>query len=110
MFTITELIVLSVYITTIIVAILAIQILNPGQAIRESMKVQETNEKFVQADFEEPDSDEEPPFNPQTEEYTMEENPMLRHRNVGNQVEKETESEKESEDKESEIPWVEQVD
>lgn len=43
-------------------------------------RVEETNEKFDEKQFEEPDSDEEPVFDPSKENYTMMENPMLRRR------------------------------
>ena len=123
MFSIFELIVISVYFTTILVAILAIQILNPGQDTRETVTEKET------VDFEEPDSDEESPFkseseelmmtdqaeatlteSPILEEFTMTENPMLRRRHVGNQTEKEEEQKETEQETEKEIPWMEQVD
>ncbi len=67
-----------------------VYILNPGRAIREAMDIryQETNEKFVNLEWEEPDSDEEiKPFDPAKEDYTMTENPMLRHRNKISEME-----------------------
>ncbi len=90
MFSSIEVFILFVYFSTIFVAIAAIQYLNPGKAMRESFQVEDTNEKFAQAEFEEPESDK---SEEKEEEFTMEENPMFRHRNVN-----------------KEIPWIEQVD
>ncbi len=62
--------------------ILGVQILEEMRlANKQQLTIEDTDEKFVQSELEEPESDDEhPPFNPETETYTMTENPMLRHR------------------------------
>ena len=85
-----EFFILGLYLSFLTSIIVAIQIINPGKAIREAQKGEIDSELE-----EEMPEDEKPPFNPETEEYTMTENPMLRHRNV--------------EDKQK-MPFMEQVD
>jgi len=92
-----ELTVVVLYLLLLAMSILMIQMLDLGRRLREqqeSIKVVETEEEFVDTAFEEDDSEEEKaPFDPSKEDYTMTENPILRHRTV-----------------ESETPWVKQVD
>ncbi len=85
-----EIFIFTLYLATIFISVATITYLNPGKAMRESFQVEDTNEKFAQAEFEEPESDK---SEEKEEEFTMEENPMFRHRNVN-----------------KEIPWIEQVD
>lgn len=75
-----EIFIFTLYLATIFICVAAIAYLNPGKSIRESITVLDTDEKFVQAEFEEPESSE------SEKEFTMEENPMLRHRNLVEQV------------------------
>jgi len=72
-----------------------IQTLDLARKLREEKEIQvvDTKEEFAEAPFEEDSDEEETPFDPSKESYTMTENPILRHRNV-----------------DSETPWVEQVD
>ena len=64
----------------LLVALVVIQSLNAGKTIRE-FQVQETEEAFVEKEWDQEESDgEESPFDPTSEPYTMTENPMLRHR------------------------------
>lgn len=88
------------YLFTIVMTTVIIAIVNPGAVIRERIEAQETNEKFVQAEFEEPSSESEQ--SESEEEYKMEENPMFRRRHVA-QPEQQTEQKEE-------VPWIEQVD
>jgi len=60
-----------------------IQIYNPGKMSREfmiettkEMETETNQESYVDSDEE----DTKPPFNPEEEDYTMTENPMLRQR------------------------------
>lgn len=91
-----ELTVVVLYLLLIAMSAVMIQMLDLGRRMREqqeSMKVVETEEKFAESSFEDTDSEEEEAFDPSKENYTMTENPILRHRSV-----------------ETETPWVEQVD
>ncbi len=88
MLTLYEFTIFGIHLAILLAWLIAIQMLNPGKAVREALHPEtieavESNEKFVQAEFEEPDSDsEQEPFNPEKENFTMTENPMLRHRKV----------------------------
>ncbi len=85
--TLFEFFIFGLYLATLTIAIVGIQIVNPGKAIRENLAIEDMPEKTANAEMEEPDSEEDhPPFNPETEDYTMTENPMLRHRNVEQQA------------------------
>ena len=78
-----EILIFTIYFSMLLVSLVAIQIYNPGKLVREQMVVENTDEKFIQSEFEEPDSDcdnNKPSFNPETETYTMTENPILRRR------------------------------
>lgn len=67
----------------LVAGMIGIQLLQEGKLPLPTLAVEDTQEKLVESELEEPDSDDEnPPFNPETEDYTMTENPMLRHRNV----------------------------
>lgn len=82
-----EFFILAIYLSFLTSVIVAIQVLNPGKAMREAQKVEVVEEPFLESELEEPESEEEKaPFNPETEQYTMTENPMLRHRNVMDDV------------------------
>lgn len=75
------------YLAMITLTVILIQVYNPGGMVREAMTLQDKGEPFAQAEVEEPDSDSDsdlvkPPFNPDTEPYTMTENPMLRNRMI----------------------------
>jgi len=73
-----EFFILGIYLSFLTSIIVLIQVFNPGKMTREYQTM-----KVLESEFEEPESeDERPPFNPETEEYTMTENPMLRHRIV----------------------------
>ena len=83
-----EFLTFAIYLSFLASIILALQIYNPGKQIREAIHIEESDEKFDEKVFEEPDSDEEEvPFDPSKEDYTMTENPMLRHRNVLSEME-----------------------
>lgn len=79
-----EFTVFGIYLTMLTLTIVAIQYFNPGKAVREELTIEYTEEKMSESELEEPDSSEgeNPPFNPETECYTMTENPILRHRLV----------------------------
>jgi hypothetical protein len=84
MLTLYEFTIFGIHLTILLAWLIIIQILNPGKAMREAMEIryEETKEKFVQSEFEEPESDEDVPFDPAQETFTMTENPMLRNRKV----------------------------
>lgn len=90
--TLLEFTVFGLYLGFLLAAILTIQALEQQ---RLQFRVEETEEKFVETTdtLEEPSSEEEvgeePPFNPETEPYTMTENPMLRHRVVDQELDME---------------------
>ena len=71
-----EFFILAIYLSFLLSVIVVIQVLNPGKAIREAQKVEVVEEPFLDSE------DEKPEFNPETEEYEMTENPMLRHRKI----------------------------
>ena len=77
---------LAIYLSFLTGVIAAIQIYNPGKMTREFM-IETTKEMETEVNQESyVDSDEEDtkqPFNPEEEDYTMTENPMLRHRTNG---------------------------
>ena len=79
-----EFTVFGIYLTMLTLTIAAIQYFNPGNVVREEMTIEYTEEKVAESELEEPDSSEgeNPPFHPETESYTMTENPILRHRVV----------------------------
>jgi hypothetical protein len=79
-----EFLILGLYLAMLLVGIVGIQLLEEVRLARKDLTVEEGEEEIAQADFEEPESEEEHPstFNPETEQFTMSENPMLRHRNV----------------------------
>lgn len=77
--TVLEFTIFGLHLLFLLAALVAIQTLNPGKAIRE-VQVQDTQEAFVEKEWEEPDSEEETSFDPTAQTYTMTENPMLRHR------------------------------
>lgn len=83
-----EFLIFGLYLAMLTLGIIGVQILEQMRlANKQQITVEDTNEKFVQSELEEPDSeDDHPPFNPETETFTMTENPMLRHRNVEQQV------------------------
>jgi hypothetical protein len=74
---------LAIYLSFLTGVIAAIQICNPGKMTREFM-IETTKEMETEVNQESyVDSDEEDtkqPFNPEEEDYTMTENPMLRQR------------------------------
>lgn len=74
---------LAIYLSFLTGVIAAIQIYNPGKMTREFM-IETTKEMETEVNQESyVDSDEEDtkqPFNPEEEDYTMTENPMLRQR------------------------------
>ena len=80
--TLLEFLIFGIYLAMLTLGIIGVQILEQMRLDnKQQITIEDTNEKFVQSEFEEPDSDDEqPPFNPETEQYTMTENPMLRHR------------------------------
>ena len=82
--TLLEFLIFGLYLAMLTLGIIGVQILEEMRlANKQQITVEDTDEKFVQSELEEPASDDEqPPFNPETEQYTMTENPMLRHRNV----------------------------
>ncbi len=82
--TVLEFTIFGLHLLFLLAALVAIQTLNPGKAIRE-VQVQESQEAFVEKEWEEPDSEEETSFDPTAQTYTMTENPMLRHRKVDTQ-------------------------
>jgi hypothetical protein len=87
MLTLFEFTILGLYLATLLAFLVAIQVMNPGKAIREALHPEtmegvESDEQFAELELEEPDSDEEVPFDPTKEAFTMTENPMLRHRKV----------------------------
>jgi len=83
-----EFLIFGLYLAMLTLGILGVQILEQMRlANMKQLTIEDSSEKFVESEFEEPDSDDEQaPFNPDTEQYTMTENPMLRHRNVEQQV------------------------
>lgn len=88
--TLLEFTVFGLYLSFLLAAIVTIQMLEQK---RIQFRVEETEEKFVESPNaeEEPSSEEEEtaeesPFNPETEPYTMTENPMLRHRVVDQEL------------------------
>lgn len=85
MLTLFEFTVFGMYLAILLAIIVGIQVYNPGKHMRESFDVQESTETFAESDFQEPDSDEEVEYDPSKENFTMTENPMLRHRNVETQ-------------------------
>ena len=97
-----ESLVFIVYLSMLFVTLVAIQVLNPGQTVRDPFIIEDKGEPFVQSELEEPESDsdvyeqeiqeieEEFTMTAQPEaertaslyqDVTMTENPMLRHRN-----------------------------
>lgn len=91
------------YLAFLVAGIVTIQML---EASRLQLRGEETEEKFAETSaleepssdeasaeeedlVEEPPSEEAPPFNPETEPYTMTENPMLRHRIVDQEIDME---------------------
>jgi hypothetical protein len=84
-----ELTVVVLYILLIALSAVMIQMLDLGRRLREEREIQvvETKEQFVDASFDASDSEEEEtPFDPSKETYSMTENPILRHRVVDEQV------------------------
>ncbi len=79
-----EFLVFGLYLAMLTLGIIGVQILEEMRlSNKQQITVEDTGEKFAESEFEEPVSeDEHPPFNPETEDFTMTENPMLRHRNV----------------------------
>ena len=74
---------LAIYLSFLTGVIAAIQIYNPGKMSREfivettkEMETETNQESYVDSDEE----DTKQPFNPEEEDYTMTENPMLRQR------------------------------
>ena len=74
---------LAIYLSFLTGVIAAIQIYNPGKMSREfivettkEMETEVNQESYVDSDEE----DTKQPFNPEEEDYTMTENPMLRQR------------------------------
>lgn len=84
--TLFEFTILGLHLAMITFMLVLIQLYNPGAAMRQAMTIEDKGEPFVEPEFEEPDSDSEPetkaPFNPEEEDFTMTENPMLRNRNA----------------------------
>lgn len=84
-----EFLIFGLYLAMLTLGILGVQILEQMRlANSKQLSIEDSNEKFVQSELEEPDSEDEQPasFNPESEDYTMTENPMIRHRNVEQQV------------------------
>ena len=92
--TLLEFTVFGLYLLFLIVAMVTVQVV---EAKRLQIRVEDTDEKFVETAEEEEEEEEEvteeggeePPFNPEVEPYTMTENPMLRHRVVDQEVDME---------------------
>jgi hypothetical protein len=77
-----EFFILALYLSSLASIIVIIQVFQPVKSLQDAKNVEIVEEPFLQSEFEEPDSDEEKtPFNPETENYVMTENPMLRKRN-----------------------------
>lgn len=87
-----EILVFVVYLCFVFSTVAAIMYFNPGKQVRETFHVEDTEETFVQAEFEEPSSESE-----QSESEESKESTTLRQRHVEKQEEKE-------------VPWIEQVD
>ena len=83
-----EFLIFGLYLAMLSLGIVGVQILEQMRLANiRQLTIEDTDEKFVESELEEPDSDDEQkPFNPETEDYAMTENPMLRHRNVEQQV------------------------
>lgn len=94
-----EILVFVVYLSFVFSTVALVLYFNPGKQMREAFQVEDTEEKFVQAELEEPSSESEQ--SESEEEYIMTENPMLRQRRFPFE---------ESSVEQKEIPWVEQVD
>lgn len=86
--TLFEFFIVGFYLAMLTSLMVAIQVLDASRIVRESLAVEQSDEKFADSD------DECTPFNPETETYEMTENPMLRHRIV----------------EQKEVPLMEQVD
>ena len=82
--TLLEFLIFGLYLAMLTLGMIGVQILEQMRlSNKQEVVAEETNEKFVELELEEPESDDEqPPFNPETETYTMTENPILRHRNT----------------------------
>jgi hypothetical protein len=81
--TLLEFLIFGLYLAMLTLGILGVQILEEMRLKNKQLVVlEDSDEKFVESELEEPSSeDEHPPFNPESEDFTMTENPMLRHRN-----------------------------
>ena len=77
-----EFLIFGIYLAMLGLGIVGVQILEQMRLANiRQLTIEDTDEKFVQSELEEPDSDDEQkPFNPETEDYAMTENPMLRQR------------------------------
>lgn len=91
-----EAFVFIVYLFCVFSTVAAIMYFNPGKQVREVLHAEETDEKFVQAEFEEPSSESE-----QSESEEENKNPTLRQRRF---------SSEEPPVEQKETPWIEQVD
>lgn len=81
--TLFEFFVFGLYLAMLIAAMVGIQILDARRPVHQTITVLDSQEKFVQSELEEPESDDDTrPFEPEKEEFTMTENPMFRHRNI----------------------------
>lgn len=93
-----EFTVFAIYLIMLTLALVGIQYFNPGKVVREEMPIQFTEEIRSDSEVEEASSEEEnPPFHPETESYTMTENAILRHRivtSISESTETETKTEK----------------
>jgi hypothetical protein len=83
-----EFLIFGIYLAMLALGIVGVQLLEQMRlANLQHLSIEDTQDKVIDSELEEPESDDEQkPFNPDSEDYTMTENPMLRHRNVEQQV------------------------
>jgi hypothetical protein len=76
-----EFFILGSYLCLLASVIVAIQVFQLGKTIEDKKEqtLEIVEEPFLESESE---LEEKKPFNPETEEYTMTENPMLRHRSI----------------------------
>jgi hypothetical protein len=72
---------LGMYLCLLTSIIVVIQVYQPGKTLEDKKEqtLEIVEEPFLESESE---LEEKKPFNPETEEYTMTENPMLRHRSI----------------------------
>lgn len=74
-----EFFILVSYLCLLASVIVAIQVFQLGKPVKETQNLEIVEEPFLESESE---LEEKKPFNPETEDYTMTENPMLRHRSI----------------------------